>query len=604
MNPSTAWAGLRRHGWWWGVPIAAVVVTCLAAVAGTTWNLTGDFAHTEFFVRAVPGHLPLVGVAARVAGNGSTPGPSMAYLLAPGYRLFGSSAWALAVSLCVLHLVAVALGLAVARRYGSTLLAACVAGTWLVMTVSLAPRFFLEPWNVWVPVYAFGLFLLLVWAVALDHLAWLPLAVVVASHCVQTHISYTLLCAGLLGLLTVWIAWRWWRTDALAGRHPLRWLVIAAACGVVMWVPPLIEQFRPGTGNLTKIYDQFTDPGEPYVGIGAAAKALVGRLNLLGPWLHDPAASPRATPDVVGFVLFVALVGAGGWCAWQRRRRPELTMYAVLAASTVLGLASTARIFGTFYEYVVRWMLPLAAAWVATAAWSVIQTVLARHPAPANRRRLVGAGVLAMLAWTAVGVAHAATAQIPYPKDSALTTSLAGQLAARLDRSQTYQFDEDDPMSLGALGYGLPLALEKAGFRVGVGPWGTAGAMAYRVVTDEHADHALWYVSTQPLIDAFAAAPGAQVLATADVRTAGERQRSDTALAEVLRILCSTGHAADVPTLYHRWGVTVLAFQQGMPAALAAPLSTYTDLRQPAAVVELPAGTDTGTIRATPPVCP
>ena len=69
--------------------------------------------------------------------------------------------------------------------------------------MALAPRFFLEPWNVWVPVFAFALFLVLVWGLVCEHLALLPLAVAVGSHCVQTHISYTVLVAGLLGSVLV-----------------------------------------------------------------------------------------------------------------------------------------------------------------------------------------------------------------------------------------------------------------------------------------------------------------------------------------------------------------------------------------------------------------
>ena len=65
------------------IPCALVIGVTLIAVAGTTWYLTGDFSHTEFLVRAIPRHPPLIGVAARVQDLGSTPGPSMAYLLYP-----------------------------------------------------------------------------------------------------------------------------------------------------------------------------------------------------------------------------------------------------------------------------------------------------------------------------------------------------------------------------------------------------------------------------------------------------------------------------------------------------------------------------------------
>jgi len=257
------------------IPSSLIVIVTVVTVAGTKWYLTGDFAHTEFLVRAIPDHPPLIGVAARVQQQGSTPGPSMAYLLYPFYKLFGSNALALVAAVNVLHLAAIAGCVIVARRLGGTSIAAFVALTLTASAMAVAPRFFLEPWNVWVPVFAFALFLVLVWGVACEHIALLPIAVAVGSHCVQTHISYTVLVTGLLVSTLAWLGWLWRRTDRLADRHPLRWLVIATATTIVCWLPPVIEQLRPGTGNMRKLYHQFTEPGEPFVGARAAIKAML-----------------------------------------------------------------------------------------------------------------------------------------------------------------------------------------------------------------------------------------------------------------------------------------------------------------------------------------
>src|SRR6185295_3931268 len=129
-------------------------------------------------------HPPLIGVAARVQDLGSTPGPSMAYLLYPFYKLFGSTAFALVASVDLLHLAAIAGAVIVARRVGGTSIAVLMSLSLTATTLALAPRFFLEPWNVWVPVFAFALFLVLVWGLVCEHLALLPLAVAVGSHCV------------------------------------------------------------------------------------------------------------------------------------------------------------------------------------------------------------------------------------------------------------------------------------------------------------------------------------------------------------------------------------------------------------------------------------
>ena len=121
----------------------------------------------------------------------------------------------------------------------------------------------------------------------------------------------------------IWLAWLWWRTDRLTGRHPLRWLLIATATMIVAWLPPVIEQLHPGEGNLRKLYHQFTDPGAPFVGARAAIKAMIGRFNLLGPWIVDAQKDPRSSPNYIGFIMFVALVVLSARWAWKRRDRVE-----------------------------------------------------------------------------------------------------------------------------------------------------------------------------------------------------------------------------------------------------------------------------------------
>ncbi len=596
----------RRYPLLLAVPSAIIVIVTLVAVAGTRWYLTGDFAHTEFLVRAIPAHPPLIGVAARVQEQGSTPGPSMAYLLYPFYKLFGSDAFALVAAVDVLHLAAIAGCVFIARRLGGLSIAAFIGLTLAATTMAVAPRFFLEPWNVWVPVFAFALFLVLIWGLACEHLALLPIAVAVGSHCVQTHISYTVLVTGLLASTLAWLGWLWLRTDRLAGRHPLRWLGIATATMVVSWLPPVIDQLRPGTGNMRKLYHQFTNPGEPFVGSRAAIKAMVGRFNLLGPWLIDPQKDPRSTPNYVGFVLFVVLVGASARWAWKRRDRVELALYAVLSVATVLGLISTTRIFGTFFEYVIRWMSPLVAMWIAASLWSCWLTWRSRATSqPSTRTLMAGTAVVVvmMTAVTAVGVARAVTAEIPYKRDSTLTGALSAQLEQSLDPSVRYQINEFDPVALGSAAFGLALELERHHLHAGVGPWGVAGVMPFRVVSDEQAESTLWYVASKPTIAAFSALPGAVVRATFDVRSADEARRSDQLEGDILQALCTAGRQDLRGLLYARWGDTALAYTPGLPIDVAPLLQQYTDLRQPAAVVELPVGVNGYEVAPKAPDC-
>jgi hypothetical protein len=588
------------------VPCALILVVTLASVAGSSWYLTGDFAHTEFLVRAIPDHFPLIGVAARVQQQGSTPGPSMAYLLYPFYKLFGSSPFALVAAVNVLHIAAIAAAVLLAKRIGGTSIAAFTALSLTATTMALAPTFFLEPWNVWVPVFAFALFLVLVWGLVCEHLVLLPLAVAVGSHCVQTHISYTLLVGGLLAGTVTWLAWLWWRSDRLAGRHPLRWLLISVGVLIVAWLPPVIEQLHPGTGNLRKIYHQFTDPGAPFVGVAAATKAMIGRFNLFGPWIIDAHKEPVTSPNYIGFVLFAVLVGAALRWAWKRRERVELSLHAVLAAATLLGFVSTMRIFGKFYEYVVQWMSPLVSMWIAASVWSCWLTWRQRE-APAESEGTAIAGVAAVVTCavliTAIGVVRAVGAEIPYRRDSAITGALSRQLEASLDANVRYQINEFDPVALGSVAFGIALEMERHHVDAGVGPWGANGVMPFRVVSDQQAGSTLWYVATNPVIDAFAELPGAVVRASVDVRTDAEMQRSDQLETELLQTLCASGREDLRPLLFARWGHTGLSLVPDLPADALSLLLQYDALRQPAAVVELPVGVNGYDVAPQPSPC-
>jgi hypothetical protein len=272
----------------------------------------------------------------------------------------------------------------------------------------------------------------------------------------------------------------------------------------------------------------------------------------------------------------------------------------------LLGFISTTRIFGTFFEYVIRWMSPLVAMWVAAALWSCWRTWQSRVQRSADGRLLtVGVAVLAAVAClvTALGVARAATAEIPYERDSAIAGALSSQLAGVLDHSVRYQINELDPVALGSVAFGLALELERHGVRAGVGPWGTAGVMPFRVVDDEHAQSTLWYVATTPTITAISALPGAVVRASFDVRSAAEVQRSDRLEADLLQALCAAERPELRALLYARWGDTALAFTSGLPSTVAPLLQQYVDLRQPSAVIELPVGVNAYDVAPTVPDC-
>ena len=574
------------------IVVALPIVVTVLAVSGRPWYATGDYAHTELLVRAIPDHPPLIGVAARVAsadGQGSTPGPSMAYLLYLPYQIGGATGRSLLWSTAMLHVAGLAAAIYLAKRNGGLAAALLLAGTTLVMTRALVPDFFVQPWNVWVPLYAFLVFLMLVWGLARADVVLLPWAVLVGSHCVQTHVSYTVLVTGLLGAAVVWLVLLAWRTDRLAPKRLAFHVGLSAVLFVLVWLPPLIEQFRPGTGNLRKLWDEFSSPAAPYVGSGAALKAMAGMFNLAGPWVLGPGGRPTDAPNLPGFVGFVLLVGAGVWVAGRRRDREVLTLQAVLGAAVVLGFFSTSRVFGTFFEYVVRWMWPLAASVAMVSLWSLWRAVAdpetGWRPVRLHRVTAGAAAVAAVVAVLALG--SAAVADPTYPRDSAMTVDLSNQLADRLDPNAVYRLEHHDPVALGSAAFGMLLELDKRGFHVGIDEAGRAGALPFRVVPRDQADAVLLYVTGDAAIEQMRADPAALELASTDQRTPEEQLLSAALLRELQERLCADGRADLIPRLDDQYGHAALLFGTELADDEIDLLQRYSDLRLPGAVFEV-----------------
>ena len=107
--------------------------------------------------------------------QGSHPGPLSFYLLAPTYRILGSSSWALEAATVVIHLAAIATALWIGqRRLGwkgvavvAVLLALAIRGYGQVLLT--------QPWNPYLPLLAWLLVLLATWAVLCgDHRMLIP----------------------------------------------------------------------------------------------------------------------------------------------------------------------------------------------------------------------------------------------------------------------------------------------------------------------------------------------------------------------------------------------------------------------------------------------
>lgn len=580
----------RILAWWARHPILApsllaLVVMSPAVVAvlsnvGVDWYPTGDVSHTELMLRSLPRHPPLVGVAARVGSifdQGATPGPSMAYLLYPVYMIFGRTSWAVLVSTLTLHVAAVAATLVLVRRWADGRTAVVVALAVGVVTRALAPRFFLEPWNVWVPLFAYGLFLVLVWGVFAGHSRAIPWVFAVGYHCIQTHISYVPI-VGVALIVVVVFAVSTLRSEL--GRPVATTGIVTA----VMWFPPVVEQFQSGTGNLRRLWEHFTSPESATVGMRAAVKAVAGEFNLLGPFVAGPGKAPYDSPDVLGLVLFVALIAIGAWAV--RGRRPLSTLFGVVGASSVVGLVATSRVFGEFYDYVIRWM------WIQAALLAAVSVAALLHRLDGRRSARVIIAVVAIAGGLSVmGSIDAAGARPPYRADSRIVAGLAPQLDAALSETDAEMILRwHDPASLGGTSFGIVLEMEKRGVDIHVEPWAGAAARRHRVLVESEADTVLWLVTGPENIAAFAAREDAVKLAETDPRSPAEVVESDRLRDRIEEMMIEAEHPEWIDLLDSQYGHMQILLFTPITDELFEAAARYSEIRLPTAVFEVPVG--------------
>ena len=563
----------RGHGGLIAACLAILCVPLVVALAGfrrPTWTPVLDLAMTELRVRDVGGrHTPLIGLPGRIgslADQGSHPGPLSFYALAPTYRLLGSSAWALQVATFMIHAVAMGVALFIANRRGGARMVLVMAALLAVLTAGYGGGALTEPWNPYMPLLWWVVALLAVWSVLCGDLPMLPVAVLAASFCAQTHVPYLGLALGMGALATVAALLRW-RSGPRERSTVLRWVAASAGVGVLLWLPPTIDQVRHDPGNYSRLLDYFADDEGDTRGLGEGVDVGLRHFDLthlvrgdiVDPgWLVTNADGNRATSG--RGVVLLALWAASAAIAVRRRRSSSLiALHAVVGAGLVLMVLAISRIFGAVWYYLTLWGWAIGLLALVATIWTAAE-VLGERWGDEKRARtarrattaLVVVGLLAVGRFT-LDAWNSPHADATVARDLA---AVVDEAAARLDAGEGLATGKDgrylvtwsDAFHIGSQGYGLLSELERRGFDVGITSGRRVPGTAHRVLEPAEATARI-HLATGGFVARWRDVPDAVEIASVDPRTDAELAELDQLRAEVTATLQSLGLDELVPEL-------------------------------------------------------
>ena len=526
--------------------IALPFLVAAATLRRPQWSPVLDLAMTELRLRDVgTRYTPLIGLPGRIGPSlmeqGSHPGPLSFYLLAPLYRAFGSSSWAMQAGTIVLDLAALGAALVIAARRGGTRLVVAVGGLLALLCLGYGLTALTQPWNPYLPLLWWVVFLLAVWSVLCDDMTMLPAAVAAGSLCAQTHVPYLGLAVGVGGIAVLAAVRAWLRAAAGSDerRRVARWGATALLIGGVLWIPPLVDQANNDPGNLRAIQDHLVTPSgsEEPVGAGRGVELALRHLDIAGLVGEARAdgtlldASAHTDASLAPGVLMLAVWLAAALVA-RRVGPPALVrLHLVVAAGLVLGVVSISRILGKEWYYLMLWAWGVTALLVLSVGWTAAVVIGRLH----QRRRRGAAWVLGgVVAATVLAVIVSVTAAVTLdPPESHLSSTLGRLVSptvAALERGEgaatghdgRYQVAWDDAYYFGSQGFGLVSELERAGFDAGLSETFHVPITDHRVIETSDATASVHLV-TGRYVGLWRAVPGAVEVAYVEPRDAAER---------------------------------------------------------------------------------
>jgi hypothetical protein len=385
------------------LPFVASAIALIAHVGGS-YHPQADQALIEMQIRDIGRSPVLLGPYSRFGWF--HPGPALFYLLWLPYRITGSGTASILFAALAVNAATVVAIVLVARRRGGLPLVLLTLVLLGLFVRSTGPLFFRDPWNPSITVLPFVLLVFLAWSLGAAERWALPVAAGVASFLVQTHVSYALPAATVVGVGVAGAALTDWRRRADEQRDGrLRsWLgagVVTAVVLFVFWLPVVVQQLTRDPGNLGTVVRFFRDHGREH-SYGDAWHVVASQLAPWPEWLRGASRVSIFTGavDLGGStplaVAAVALAGATV-LAWFKAR-DAFRLDCIVAAGLVAAFVAVSRIVGEIFPYLVRWTWALGMLTWLAIGWSFAAAWLARPDPRTDRDRRVGQVTLAVFA--------------------------------------------------------------------------------------------------------------------------------------------------------------------------------------------------------------
>jgi hypothetical protein len=454
------------------LPIVVSIVQMFVRVPAR-WPSEADISLLEIQVRAIPGRVQYVGPYSRFGFD--HPGSLLYYVLWVPYRLLGSHSIDLYIGAAAINGAAVAgIVVTVYRKLGRSWSIAATL-VLLVFLHQLGPEQLRSPWNPDIALLPFLLLLVLCGVLASGANWALPVAILVASFVVESHVGYALVVGAPCAVAFIGWGIAKGRDRGTEGARSRVGVVLVGSVGLLLllWLLPLIDQIMHSPGNLQALYDY--SRGHPTnVSWRATWYAVLDQFDLRAEWyagLHpaNPFIGGPLTAAPVPIPIWAVPALAGAVIAAWRGPRALRWWFGILGVSLVAVIASVKNIEGPLFPYVSEWRAPVGmllsvtgVAVVAVALWSTF------GPYTRTAHRADDDGVNRSRGWAVaagVGLLIAATLSV------FLSTQTARQALPSAPEART----------IDAATAPILLALPKTGGPVLVTGGGSFGAMGVQI---------------------------------------------------------------------------------------------------------------------------